>query len=207
MSYCKSDQHEGPLNLDCRLVVASALHITRSRCRRIASTHYAVRAWPPNSTRPSAGQLAGLMELMELKDGDVLVREGTSDDHLFVVVSGALGVVRHPEGEPPVRFAYPGAGGPGGRTVVHRWHRTLCVAPGGRADARDVTATPRARVTAEIGSARSSIGRCARSSAPPTRSSGGCRASRSNWPTTSTSSTVATDRGPRGSRGARRLAA
>ena len=39
---------------------------------------------------------------MELKDGDVLVREGTSDDHLFVVISGALGVVRHPQGEPPV---------------------------------------------------------------------------------------------------------
>ena len=35
-------------------------------------------------------KLAGLMELVELKDGDVLVREGTSDDHLFVVVSGAL---------------------------------------------------------------------------------------------------------------------
>ena len=48
--------------------------------------------------------LAGLMELMELKDGDVLVREGTSDDHLFVVISGALGVVRHPQGEPPVEL-------------------------------------------------------------------------------------------------------
>jgi CRP/FNR family transcriptional regulator, cyclic AMP receptor protein len=46
--------------------------------------------------------LSGLMELMELKDGDVLVREGTSDDHLFVVISGALGVIRHPQGEPPL---------------------------------------------------------------------------------------------------------
>jgi CRP-like cAMP-binding protein len=51
---------------------------------------------------PQCRKLAGLMELVELKDGDVLVREGTTDDHLFVVVSGALGVVRHPAGEAPV---------------------------------------------------------------------------------------------------------
>jgi CRP/FNR family cyclic AMP-dependent transcriptional regulator len=47
-------------------------------------------------------RLAALMEVEELKDGDILVREGASDDHLFVVISGALGVVRHPQGEPPV---------------------------------------------------------------------------------------------------------
>jgi CRP-like cAMP-binding protein len=46
--------------------------------------------------------LAALMEIQELKDGDVLVREGSTDDHLFVVIRGALGVVRHPQGEPPV---------------------------------------------------------------------------------------------------------
>ena len=46
--------------------------------------------------------LAAQTELMELKDGDVLVREGTSDDHLFIIISGALGVVRHPQDEPPV---------------------------------------------------------------------------------------------------------
>jgi CRP/FNR family transcriptional regulator, cyclic AMP receptor protein len=46
--------------------------------------------------------LAALTELMDLNDGDVLVREGTSDDHLFIIISGALGVVRHPQGEPPV---------------------------------------------------------------------------------------------------------
>jgi CRP/FNR family cyclic AMP-dependent transcriptional regulator len=38
----------------------------------------------------------------DLADREVLVREGAPDDRLFVVVSGALGVVRHPEGEPPV---------------------------------------------------------------------------------------------------------
>ena len=46
--------------------------------------------------------LAALTELVELKDDDVLVREGTSDDHLFIVISGALGVVRHPTGEAAV---------------------------------------------------------------------------------------------------------
>ena len=46
--------------------------------------------------------LSALTELLDLRDGDVLVREGSSDDHLFVVISGALGVVRHPQGEPAV---------------------------------------------------------------------------------------------------------
>jgi CRP-like cAMP-binding protein len=46
--------------------------------------------------------LAALTELLDLKDGALLVKEGASDDHLFVIVSGALGVVRHPQGEPPV---------------------------------------------------------------------------------------------------------
>ena len=46
--------------------------------------------------------LAALTELLDLRDGDVLVREGSSDDHLFVVISGALGVVRHPQDEPAV---------------------------------------------------------------------------------------------------------
>jgi CRP-like cAMP-binding protein len=46
--------------------------------------------------------LAALTELLDLADGDVLVKEGSADDHLFIIVSGALGVVRHPQGEPPV---------------------------------------------------------------------------------------------------------
>jgi CRP-like cAMP-binding protein len=46
--------------------------------------------------------LSALTELRDLADGEVLVREGSADDHLFVVISGALGVVRHPQGEPPV---------------------------------------------------------------------------------------------------------
>ena len=38
--------------------------------------------------------LAGVVQLKDLGLGDVLVAEGTADDHLYVVVSGALGVVK-----------------------------------------------------------------------------------------------------------------
>lgn len=47
-------------------------------------------------------RLAAVTDLVDLKDGDVLVREGSADDHLFIVISGSLGVVRRPQGEPPV---------------------------------------------------------------------------------------------------------
>ncbi len=46
--------------------------------------------------------LAGRIELRDLANGELLVREGSPDDHLYVIVSGALGVIRHPTGEPPV---------------------------------------------------------------------------------------------------------
>jgi CRP-like cAMP-binding protein len=38
--------------------------------------------------------LAEAMTLRDLKHGEVLVREGSADDHLYVVVSGVLGVVK-----------------------------------------------------------------------------------------------------------------
>ena len=38
--------------------------------------------------------LSGLLAFRSLKDGEVLVPEGTSDNHLHVVVSGSLAVVR-----------------------------------------------------------------------------------------------------------------
>jgi len=38
--------------------------------------------------------LAGAMTLRDLKQGEVLVQEGSADDHLYVVASGLLGVVR-----------------------------------------------------------------------------------------------------------------
>jgi CRP/FNR family cyclic AMP-dependent transcriptional regulator len=46
--------------------------------------------------------LAQEIEVRDLRDGEVLVREGSTDSHLYVVVSGALGVVRHPQGEAPI---------------------------------------------------------------------------------------------------------
>jgi len=38
--------------------------------------------------------LAEAMTLRDLKHGEVLVQEGSADDHLYVVVSGVLGVVK-----------------------------------------------------------------------------------------------------------------
>ena len=47
-------------------------------------------------------KLAQSIALRDLAPGELLVREGSPDDHLYVIVSGALGVVRHPQGEEPV---------------------------------------------------------------------------------------------------------
>jgi CRP-like cAMP-binding protein len=38
--------------------------------------------------------LADAMSLRDLKHGEILVQEGSADDHLYVVVSGVLGVVK-----------------------------------------------------------------------------------------------------------------
>jgi CRP-like cAMP-binding protein len=39
--------------------------------------------------------LADLIALRDHKEGEVLVREGTSDNHLFVVLKGTIGVVKN----------------------------------------------------------------------------------------------------------------
>jgi CRP/FNR family cyclic AMP-dependent transcriptional regulator len=39
--------------------------------------------------------LAALVTMRDLADADVLVREGTADNHLYVVVKGTLGVVKN----------------------------------------------------------------------------------------------------------------
>ena len=39
--------------------------------------------------------LAGLVSLASFRAKDVLAREGTTDNHLYVVVDGSLGVVKH----------------------------------------------------------------------------------------------------------------
>jgi CRP-like cAMP-binding protein len=43
--------------------------------------------------------LARAMSLRDLKQGDVLIQEGSADDHLYVVVSGVLGVVKDAGGD------------------------------------------------------------------------------------------------------------
>jgi CRP/FNR family transcriptional regulator, cyclic AMP receptor protein len=45
-------------------------------------------------TGAQAQVLAATMSVRDLTQGEVLVREGDSDDHLYVVVSGGLGVVK-----------------------------------------------------------------------------------------------------------------
>jgi CRP-like cAMP-binding protein len=46
--------------------------------------------------------LAGHLRFRDLEAGDELVRQGTSDDHLYVIVGGALGVVRDSRTSEPV---------------------------------------------------------------------------------------------------------
>ena len=46
--------------------------------------------------------LAQRVEIRDLRADEILVREGSTDSHLYVVVSGALGVVRRPKGEEPI---------------------------------------------------------------------------------------------------------
>jgi CRP/FNR family transcriptional regulator, cyclic AMP receptor protein len=55
--------------------------------------------------------LARAMSLRDLKHGEVLVHEGSADDHLYVVVSGVLGVVKGvaTENEVTLNAVRPGA--------------------------------------------------------------------------------------------------
>ena len=50
--------------------------------------------------------LAGLVDVRELTDGEVLVQEGAADDHLYVVAAGHVGVVKYRESDTPLTVAY-----------------------------------------------------------------------------------------------------
>lgn len=50
-------------------------------------------------TGDQCGVLADLMAVRDLADGEVLVKQGASDKHLYAVVSGALGVATQSDGE------------------------------------------------------------------------------------------------------------
>ena len=56
--------------------------------------HYAARALGP-SYPPSSGILVRHLAFRDLAPGEVLVVEGTSDNHLYAIVRGSLGVVRN----------------------------------------------------------------------------------------------------------------
>lgn len=54
--------------------------------------------------------LCDKVTLRDLKDGEVLVREGHSDNHLYVIVSGSLSVVKNAGTQDQVTFFTIGAG-------------------------------------------------------------------------------------------------
>ena len=57
-----------------------------------------------------ARTLSGIVAFRDLVAGEVLVPEGTSDNHLYVIVSGLLGVVRSAGKDDPVTLFTLGAG-------------------------------------------------------------------------------------------------
>jgi CRP-like cAMP-binding protein len=50
-------------------------------------------------TADQCSVLAGLMAVRDLEDGEILVKEGASDNRVYALVSGALGVSREVDGE------------------------------------------------------------------------------------------------------------
>ena len=50
-------------------------------------------------TGDQCGVLAGIMAVKDLEDNEVLIKQGASDDRVYVVVSGALGISIESDGE------------------------------------------------------------------------------------------------------------
>jgi len=50
-------------------------------------------------TGDQCGTLAGVMAVRDLEDGEILVKQGASDDRVYAVVSGALGISIDSAGE------------------------------------------------------------------------------------------------------------
>jgi CRP/FNR family transcriptional regulator, cyclic AMP receptor protein len=68
----------------------------RSKLEVLRASKLAVELSPEQ-----CGVLADLIDFRDLKPGDVLVREGERDNHLYVIVSGAVGVVKGAGGSEP----------------------------------------------------------------------------------------------------------
>ena len=54
--------------------------------------------------------LSDLVTLRDLRDGEVLVKEGDSDNHLYVIVRGLLRITKHAGRQEEVTFFTIGAG-------------------------------------------------------------------------------------------------
>ena len=77
-----------------------AINANREKSRTDARKLELVRnsALAVELTGDQCAVLADLVSVKDLADGDVLVRQGAADNHLYVIVSGALAVARQVEG-------------------------------------------------------------------------------------------------------------
>jgi len=64
--------------------------MTDPRLEALSATRLAAELTPRQ-----AETLAEILTLRELKTGDALVQEGTTDSHLYIIVKGVLGVVKN----------------------------------------------------------------------------------------------------------------
>jgi len=78
-----------------------AINANREKSRTDARKLELVRnsALAVELTGDQCAVLADLVSVKELADGEVLVRQGAADNHLYVIVSGALAVARQVEGD------------------------------------------------------------------------------------------------------------
>jgi CRP-like cAMP-binding protein len=78
-----------------------AINTNREKSRTDARKLELVRnsALAVELTGDQCAVLAELVSVKELADGDVLVRQGAADNHLYVIVNGALAVARQVEGD------------------------------------------------------------------------------------------------------------
>lgn len=77
--------------------------------------------------------LAGLVDVRDLADGEVLVHEGSADDRLYVVATGHVGVVKYHDSDARVTVATLGPGALAGEMgfVDGTPYRSSLVALGG----------------------------------------------------------------------------
>ncbi|MCU0952926.1 MAG: cyclic nucleotide-binding domain-containing protein [Burkholderiaceae bacterium] len=135
-------------------------------------------------TEEQSRRLADAMTMRDLKEGEVLVREGSSDSHLYLLVRGVLGVVKNAGSPERVTINTLSAGDFAGELSFMDAQERFA----------SLVALSDARV---LGLARDQLEALldAPSSAPCIRSSTDCRSSSRSCRTTSTSSTGGTEVG------------